>query len=241
VILTVDPRGQRGRAPQRQTRRPRGPLTALSRTDRRATYLAPVTDPGGATRDEAWAAYSADGLWEYHRVDDGTLSPWRVVYVPTGQSLEVAGNLTDARERTAAGDLLRQLRATSYVDAFRGASVAARLSGQRTLAIHMRGEGIVTGRDADARCECGGLLIQATRTGRLAHVDACAECYTYGRGLVGDQCEHAAGHLFCADPRPVDCGHQRDNGCTVQAIPNRGDGCGGQADVDCCEGCCRGE
>lgn len=241
MILTVDPRGRR--TPQAPRPRLVRVLTTLdsARTEYRPTFRRPVGEPGGETRPEAWAAYSADGFWTYHRVDDGASSPWRVTYAPTGQALEVAANLTDARERTASGDLLRQVRAAAFADAYRGQAAEVRAAGHRALAVHMRIEGLTTGRDADARCECGGLLVQSTSGGRMAHVDACAECYAYGRGLAGGRCDHADGHRFCGDPLPVDCGHQVDNGCGSPAVPNRGAGCGRAGDVDCCGACCWGE
>lgn len=240
MTLIVEPRGQRTPRP-RQTRPARRALTALARTEKRETFARPAGEPGGETRLEVWTAYSADALWEYHRVDDGALTPWLVRYVPTGQTFEGPGRLSDAREITASGVLLNMFRADAYALAFGEEGGERRRDGQRWLAIHMRGAGKTTGRDADHRCECGGLLIPATSDGRLAHVDACAECYVYGRGLVGDTCELADGHRFCADPRPVDCGHQVDNRCSSPATPNRGAGCGRQGDVDCCGGCCWGE
>ncbi|MEV7684265.1 hypothetical protein AB0O64_37915, partial [Streptomyces sp. NPDC088341] len=97
--------------------------------------------------------------------------------MPTGQALEAAGTLDDARALTAGG-LLGQLRAQAYALAYAPEAGDRRRDGQQWLAVHMRTAGMVTGRDAAHRCGCGGLLIVATRAGALAHVDACAECYT---------------------------------------------------------------
>lgn len=231
---TTAPRGAAAAGPQRR----RGPMTALARVERRETFTRPVSDPGGATRPEIWAACSADDLWSYHRIDDeGT--PWLIVYRPTGQQVVPYGTLAAAREATAGG-LLDELRRRAYLAAFHGEDTKSRADGQRWLAVHMRGAGTTYGADPDWRCRCGGYLLEATGDGRLAHVDCCRECYTPGAGLVGDTCVVAPDHRFCGDPQPIECGHHRDNRCQAPARPNDGAGCGKAGDVDCCGVCCWG-
>lgn len=205
----------------------RGPMTPVTRV-RHNTFAAPVSDPGGRQRLETWVATSRDGLWRYERDDDGATTPWSVTYLPTGQARDGYGQLDDAREATA-GRLLDELRAVAY-----GAALGPEptVDGHRWLAVHMR---IVGGDESDYRCECGGLLVKATRNGsRLAHVDACDECHTHGKAGITAGC--SGSHMFCAAPTPVGCAH----GCGSPAAPSGGAGCGYAGMVDCCEACCHG-
>lgn len=216
----------------------RQPMTRLAAVERNATFRAPVTRPGEGTRNERWAATSHCGVWEYVRIDDGASTPWRAEYVPTGQYRETFGTLDDARRATA-GWLLGEFRR----EAFTAAIVDGTVEGHRWLAVHMRHAGDV---GAERRCECGGLLVQATRDGKLAHVDACRECLEQGGTVhAGTSCELAGEHRFCGAPSPVGCGHHGDDRryavCVLEARPNAGEGCGRGLAVDCCAVCCHDE
>lgn len=229
TTYTVLPRGARLPAP-----RPLGPLTPLGTTTNRPTYVRPVTDPGGVTRPEVWEATSADGLWRYVRNDDDGTT-WTIELIPTGQTM-LTGRLDDARRQTAGG-LLARFRTAAYAAAW--GPIVERGEGQRLLAIHMRLAGLGLGDDADARCVCGGVIAVVTSTGRLGHLDVCAECYTYGQGMIGQPCPDPARHRFCGLPEPAECGHRPYNRCAEVALPTGGDRCGGSGDVDCCLTCCR--
>jgi hypothetical protein len=231
--IGVAPRGYR--APAAPDRRP---MTAIVNQVRRPTFVAPWSDPGGRTRAEVWEADSDDGLWHYARQDDGHGTLWRVDFAPTGQHREGYGTLHHARRETAGG-LLDALRREAFTAAFTG-PVDRRAEGQRWLAVHMR---LIGADEADHRCACGGLLVQATRDGRLAHVDGCAECFVDGQGFTVNGCELAGEHRFCGAPAPVECGHHlyRLRGCGELARPNAGVGCGRGEAGDCCTACCNGE
>lgn len=233
--IHVAPRG--ARLPSAPDRRP---MTRLAGRIHKATFRRPSSEPGGATRLEMWAAQSACRRWRYIRQDDGATTPWTVTYRPTGQTQDWYSTLSGARRDTGPeGELLRRLRGRAFVAAFRGPA-EGRVEGHRLLAIHMR----LLGQDeADYRCQCGGLLVAATRDGQmLAHLDACGKCWTYGAGFdIDDDCPTASEHRFCGSPRAVECGHRDRMICGELARPNWGVQCGGRGDVDCCTACCNGE
>lgn len=62
-----------------------------------------MSDPGGATRKECWAADTVDGIWHFERVEDvGT--PWIVVHIPTNTEIAMYYNtLKSARTAVARG------------------------------------------------------------------------------------------------------------------------------------------
>lgn len=194
--LFVAPRGSSGGLDLGQRRMP-GPMTEVVE-EKADTFLRPISDPGGATREETWQATSIDGFWYYQRFEgDGT--PWAVCYLPTGQTKETYPNLDDAREHTA-GLLLAELRGEAFTAAFVPDDPQRRVAGQRLLAIHMRIAAQQPAFDlvVEANCVCGGLLTHATRT-NLVHVDACAACWSAGTGITAP-CGQSARHRFCADP-----------------------------------------
>jgi hypothetical protein len=209
------------------------------------TFRAPVSRPGADPRPETWGVVSADGLWRFDRIDDeGT--PWVATFLPTGQSDETFGTLAAARrEAGPAGRLLDQFRRETFTLAYVSADPAERLAGQRYVALHLRHLGQT---EADYRCECGGILAIASQDGtKLAHLDACADCWTDGSGYVdgADGLGCRVGHRFCGTPAPVECGHNGDDRlhalCGELARPNAGEGCGRGLSVDCCRACCHGE
>lgn len=219
----------------------RRPMTPIAGVVMRDTFRAPVSRPGDDSRAEMWEATSVDGRWQYERRDDGLGTLWAATFVPTGQVREGYGTSHAARRDTC-GRLVDELRGEAFEVAFRGAGERERATGQRWLAVHMR---LLGADEADYRCACGGLLVEATRDGKLAHVDACRECFVYGAGFTVDGCEHASRvcmHRFCGDPRPVECAHHLDRlrGCGEPARPNRGEGCGRGETRDCCTDCCDG-
>jgi hypothetical protein len=242
--------------------RDRRPLTPLAPGSKRyeATFLRPNVGDG-ATRRELWGATSADGLWSYDRQDDeGTT--WSILFLPSvvdgkpGQGRHGYGTLADARADTermmllngeTLPEVLAELRHEAGLAAF-GADPATRVDGHRWLSVHIRRAGAD---EADFRCECGGLLLPVNQAGDLlAHLDACAECWTYGQPGIADRTE-ACEHVTCGDPRPVQCAHWGSNGCTAYAKPTRGisdaaayaagrAGCP-RGSEECCLACCSGE
>lgn len=206
-----------------------------------ARPLTPVTTAAGTVHDarhytgqlpDLVAATSVDGVWLYAR-QGGPDAFWSVTHTPTGQERVAYVSLDDARASTADGALL-SLQREAFALAWSPTS-ADRERGQRLIAVHMR----LAGQDeADHRCECGGLLVQATRDGKLAHVDACGECWTLGAAGVRVPCPAGGVHLVCGDPCPVLCGHNTESGCGTLAVPNDGGGCERGGAVDCCLVCC---
>lgn len=185
----VEPRGAGAVGRPARPVGPKTPVTAFTEP----TFVAPVTDPGGAQQLQEWSAISHDGRWRYDR-EPGDNTPWTVTYLPTGQVRDWFANLDDAREQTA-GPLLSQLRGEAYLAAFHSTDADQRAVGQRWLAVHMRLAGAT---NVDARCGCGGLLAVSTGDGRYAHVDACDTCKRPGP----QPCATPAQHRFCADPDP---------------------------------------
>jgi hypothetical protein len=236
TVIAVTRPGRAG-APRR--RRARGPLTPV-RTEQRETFVNPVTEPGGRKRLEVWHAASVDGSWSYERVDDHDAgTPWTVTYAPTGQTREGYPLLDDAREDTASGKLGAALRWEALQRAVDPAlEVAARAVAQGWLGRYLVEQLVADGQpvEAEARCECGGLLVSLELQGerRWAHLGACDECLTYGSGEWSpdpEVCEHrACGALF---PMPAECVH---DGCHGEAIPDGGRGC--EKDRGECCRCC---
>lgn len=231
TITAVERRIPRVPAP-RDTR----PMTPIAGKVMRDTFRRPRVGDG-ATRREMWSCRSRDGRWLYERQDDGIGTLWTVTYVPTGQTRDGYGTSAAARRDTA-DKLLDEMRAQAFVAALQG-PVEHRAEGQRWLAKHMR---ILGADEADARCVCGGLLVRATRAGRLAHVDGCDQCYRHGEGLKAG-CLTPGAHKFCSTPSPVECSHWMDRArpCGELAVPNAGVGCGAGKSGDCCTQCCNGE
>lgn len=60
-----------------------------------------------AQQVEQWNARSADGVWDYERLEDAATT-WRVTHLPTGRHL-LAASLPYARAITADGRALAQL------------------------------------------------------------------------------------------------------------------------------------
>lgn len=223
---------------------PQPPATGIVDKRFAPTFRSPVTEPGGATRRELWAATSADRLWEYTRQDDDGTT-WTIRHRPTGQTRPGYGTIREARIATAGPGLLNELRAEAARDA-QDPDRQRRAIGQYRLGVHMR---LAGADEADARCECGGLLVNVSRQGEvLAHLDACAECWTYGRGFHQPESARTAlwacpgddPHRMCTDPRPVLCGHWAMAGCTRYALPAGGAGCEGAQVGECCR-CCVAE
>jgi hypothetical protein len=62
----------------------------------------------GRTVRQLAEAASADGVWLYHREDDGGTT-WTVVHVPSGRACPLEPSLRQARIGTATGWTLREL------------------------------------------------------------------------------------------------------------------------------------
>jgi hypothetical protein len=203
--------------------RPRRKLTPVWPVSKTLTFVAPKSDPFGKSRPEGWDVFSRDGLWHYQRYETGARTAWRIVFLPTGQIVDGFGNVRDARAETAAG-LSDRLAGAAFAAALRSRlDDEQRPQGHRQLAIHMRVAGKTTGSEADHRCVCGGFLAVVTSSGDLAHVDACDDCYTPGRGLPAEQCPAAATHRFCGSPLVAGiypgCGIDRELCCSTGCRP----------------------
>jgi hypothetical protein len=75
-------------------------LIDTSRTERRGNRR--------GTR-EIFEAWSADGVWHYHRGEE-TGTSWHLTHLPTGRQLDyVASTLTSARKATASGWAIAEL------------------------------------------------------------------------------------------------------------------------------------
>lgn len=223
------------------------------RSGRGGRRLIPIDPPGqaptridqesGVTRLETWQARSRDGLWLFERIDDvGT--PWRVTYLPTGQTRDWLTSLNDARHlaATVLGDELRAeaLRAALDPEAADGDRAAA----HGWLGWYLR---VAANDGADveptARCRCGGLLIDIEYRGadHRVHIAGCDECWTPGVPGFGPLDPEVCNHRVCGTPAPVACAHAAGTGCTGSGVayPDGGDGCvldGGRG--ECCR-CCR--
>lgn len=183
---------------------PRRGKTLVWPASRKPTWFAPKSDPNGRSRPEEWDLFSRDGLWHYARMETGTRSVWHAIYLPTGQWREY-GSKNAAREETFAG-LAEHLATEAFALALRTElGDRSRPAGHRMLAIHLRMDGRTVGQEADHRCTCGGFLAVVTRSGDLAHLDACERCYTYGRTLPRrrSRCRSRVGHRFCGNPIPA--------------------------------------
>ncbi|TAK89358.1 MAG: hypothetical protein EPO06_11895 [Burkholderiaceae bacterium] len=225
--ITVDPKGAR-RSGAPAARRGGRELAPGRELDGQTLNTA---DPAGPSRREVWAWESADGLWRVDR-QEMTGTPWIVKYLPTGQESGLYGNLPDARADIASGEAYGRLRWEAKQVALDLAQPEpARAHAMRWLSVYLRDAGAD---EPDARCECGGYLIIATRDGRMAHLDCCAECWTPGvdglRPVDAELCRH----VTCPDARPEQCAHL---GCVAD----------GRLDVAACQaghglgwccGCC---
>jgi hypothetical protein len=199
---------QRGERPPRAPRAG-GRMTPITGKVMRETFRAPVSRPGdGDTRPELWQAGSVDGLWTYERLDD-TSTPWRVMYVPTGQTVDGYGTISAARRATAGG-LRDELRREAMRGALTGTTVAGvpldqlgRINAHRWLSVFLREQLVDSGEPFDQNagvCACGGSLIEldlGRGAVRLAHIDVCAACAAPGNpgDLIG------CSHVVCLHPR----------------------------------------